>query len=77
MAMGKANFPKNQSKLHSVVYSAKDILRRNKIRPMNIKLNKIQADINEIIKRRKKKGGKAKKWHKLRQYVMTLTTRMK
>ncbi len=54
-------FPKNQSKLHSVEYSYKGILRRNQTRAQNTRLNKIKQEINKIIKRREKKGGRAKK----------------
>ncbi len=70
-------FPKNQSKLHSVEYSAPDIIRRGKTRAQNTRLNKIKQEINKIIKRREKKGGKAKKWYKLQRYVTTMTTRMR
>lgn len=72
--MGKANFPKNQSKLHDPMHASKGIIRKSENRANNTRLNKIRETCNKIIKRRK---GKAKKWQRLHKYLTTMTTRMK
>ena len=52
MAMGKSNFPKNQSKLHDPMYARKGIQKRTPVR--NKLKNYTKMMVNRVARRRAK-----------------------